>query len=213
LPGTNSQLISFNLKVFMPFWNRSLKPPGVDYTEIDTGVWYDPINGWSNASEVVAQFCWLNKLNPDWKNLVGNTPTPYHTIRGENTLAVDSVASMTFNFKDAVPQLDKWWGSKKIARFGCCAPTKNGSVVMPLIFLNHLTSLAQFDDEGYDGVYYNLAPGVTAEGNTVQYGVPPDNVSKVPPVYWYCLVASQLNLNNLATGASPVSIQGPEILP
>jgi hypothetical protein len=70
-----------------------------------------------------------------------------------------------------------------------------------------------FEDQQYDGFYYNFQPGVTATCLYQQYGHGSGNAQKVPPVFWQTSQALPGISADLFGGVTPTSTYGPESIP
>lgn len=210
MPGTWDNI---DLTVFIPFWNRDLRPPQVDYTVIQAGCWLDPNTKWSNIMWTIGEFQWLNKCNPDWLNLINDTPVHMGVLHGEGFYQLDDIASISIVIDDTRAQIDKWWGSTQIGKYGVVSPAVDDFIVQPLTFVNCLKNLVHIGDENYTGLYYNFQPGVYADITAGQYGHHIFGSSKTPPIYWYCPLADILPLYNLDGGHHPYSVYGPERVP
>jgi hypothetical protein len=176
----------------------------VDYTEIDYGTVYDGASGYCSLPFEMAVFQWLNRLNPDWKQVLNPTPITVTGLTGEGVIAVPNLASADLTIDPGNTPPDFWWGSNTIAKYGVLSAMSGEFISMPLQFINALKTNFNFDYALYDGLYYNLAPGCTLSGLISQYGNPPGNISIVPQVNWYDAYGGTDNPNGpLAPGATP----------
>ena len=204
---------AIDLTIFMPFWNRSVSPAFLDYTVILGGTWVDANTRWSDMMFRVAELQWLNKCNPDWYNLVNSFPSPLGALSGEGFYFLDDLASCSIEVDDSHANIDKWWGSDQIGKYGVVSPMVGLYIKQPLTFINCKKNMVIIEDEGWDGLYYNFQPGVTASGVAGQYGHHLYGSSKTPPIYWYCPWTDGYPFYNLTGGHSPYSVYGPEHLP
>lgn len=174
------------LTVYMPWMNHQTNE-----------IWYQGINDfyWDNGTGVndcqakLAKWCWLNKLNPDWKDIAPTTGTVFAGISGSGMLPAAFVEYVGIRITAGGDTVDKWWGTQDIGKYGTCT-FANGVPpevidVMPLNWINtqDCTILAPPAEATF--FRYWFQPGITADISIHfnEQGQAGEKTS-VPPIYY-----------------------------
>jgi hypothetical protein len=173
----------------------------------------DPTTGYSDAGQFLRSMQWLNHNNPDWQRTITGSQTPFGPLTGEGILAARNLSSVHLDVTAPPGVVNRWWSSNNIGKYAVVSPIQAGYVKQPMVFINHLQSVVNVDDQNFDGLYYNIQPGVQISGSVSRWENPIDPYSNTPQVFWYCQDTTIDGLQLLEPGASPFSLYGPEVLP
>ena len=175
-----------NLTVNMPWLNT--KTQLIEWESISDCYWDDDA-GHDNLQGVLAQYLWLNKLNPDWQRSFQYNKYEIPNVTGENTFKLSSTQEIDVEITGGASKVDLWWNSTLIGRFGAyqfaASPMPNPLMGATTQFCNTLRNQIHVPQPCPAYFYLNLPKGVTAKITLYQNSSQTEVGRQTPPPVWF----------------------------
>jgi len=171
------------LYVYMPYYDHTLKT--TRYVQANSHYVQDSVAGTTDLELRLLQLAFLNNVNPDWKLVTQGAPVLYPNVEGHLEIFQNKATSVNVIVIKEGPNIDKWWGTPDIGKYGVVRQKRDDMDLLPLCFLNTDNCFYQWEETDTTGVVIDLQPGVQADVFVQSAPGDDTNQSQIPPVYYY----------------------------
>jgi hypothetical protein len=168
--------------VYVPYYDEPNDQ--IQFMTVATGYVEDTQSSRNEFPFQVAVLDMLNRANPQWLNIVPAQLTTYVAVSGEGHIDLHGVLAAHVNVTVVGPQVDRWWGTMNVGKYGVCSVGREGDTFMPLQFINCKNSVLFFHNGGQDTFYYAFEVGVVATIKLAQTPAALAPPNSCPPI-WY----------------------------